>query len=451
MGAVSPASGAGDSVRVFISYSHDSQAHARRVLVLANRLRADGIDCELDAFEEAPLEGWPAWMARQLREARYVLVVCTASYHRRVTGREHVGVGLGARWEGALITQDLYGRGGQNDKFIPVVVEKSDVAEIPDFLRHTTRYDLSDPEGYRTLYHRLTAQPRIVKRPLGTIRTMPPEKLAKSSRTESRSSRKGSTVKAAGGRSPARPRRTASTAARALPDFIAIMEGGRTRFVSLVRVQVRDVIEAVLRPESSDDRAYLEGLVGNRFSTQRVGVAFGLTGVWARISTVTRTLEGGEDLFFVTLLVDERAQRGTEMSTSGVSVDDIAELRARRILLDERPPSAESKWHASGFDSTLEMLVRGLGTELSVEGSPLPALFRTMGNRDAARFTAAARLVAVLWLRLTGTVEHVLELEMRSKSKASLTVRFRGQRARLYTNREPVEISVEGTCELRRS
>ncbi len=32
---------------VFISYSHDSQEHADRVLELSDRLRADGIDCIL--------------------------------------------------------------------------------------------------------------------------------------------------------------------------------------------------------------------------------------------------------------------------------------------------------------------------------------------------------------------------------------------------------------------
>lgn len=40
--------------RVFISYSHDSPEHADRVLVLADRLVGDGIDCILDQYEESP-------------------------------------------------------------------------------------------------------------------------------------------------------------------------------------------------------------------------------------------------------------------------------------------------------------------------------------------------------------------------------------------------------------
>lgn len=34
--------------KVFISYSHDTVEHQERVLGLADRLRADGIDAEID-------------------------------------------------------------------------------------------------------------------------------------------------------------------------------------------------------------------------------------------------------------------------------------------------------------------------------------------------------------------------------------------------------------------
>jgi hypothetical protein len=430
--------GVPESIKVFISYSHDSQAHEDRVLALADRLREKGIDCELDAFEEAPPEGWPAWMARQIREARYVLVICTAPYHLRVTGREKAGTGLGARWEGALITQDLYERGGKNDKFIPVVFSSSDISEIPDFLRHTTRYDLSAPNSFSTLYRRLTKQPRVLKRPLGRIQPMPPERRPSKSREDPGSKKKGK---------PTSPPRAAQTRSRSPSHLIAIMDQGRAvRFVPLVRVEVHKTIEALLKPTASEDRAYFEALVTNRFGASNVGVAFGLTASWARISNVVRTFEGGEDRFAVSLTPDDGARNIPEMSTSGVSADDIAVLRARRILLDERPPSAESKWHAGGRDSTLDSLVRGYST-LPVDRSPLPGLYGVMKGRPSSEFVAAATLVAVLWLRLTGTVEHILQLDIRL-GRGSLKIAFRGQRPHLYANRPPFEISIEGVCAL---
>jgi|HubBroStandDraft_3_1064219.scaffolds.fasta_scaffold541065_1 hypothetical protein len=44
-------------VRAFISYSYDSPEHCEQVLALAQQLRRDGIDAELDQFEEAQSRG----------------------------------------------------------------------------------------------------------------------------------------------------------------------------------------------------------------------------------------------------------------------------------------------------------------------------------------------------------------------------------------------------------
>ena len=63
--------------KVFISYSHDTVAHQERVLDLADRLRADGIDAEIDQYNDSPPEGWPRWCERQIEAAGVVLMVCT--------------------------------------------------------------------------------------------------------------------------------------------------------------------------------------------------------------------------------------------------------------------------------------------------------------------------------------------------------------------------------------
>ena len=83
--------------KVFISYSHDTVEHQERVLGLADRLRADGIDAEVDQYNAAPPEGWPLWCERQIAAADVVLMVCTETYYRRVSGDEEQGKGLGRR------------------------------------------------------------------------------------------------------------------------------------------------------------------------------------------------------------------------------------------------------------------------------------------------------------------------------------------------------------------
>jgi len=64
-------------IKVFISYSHDSDVHRKRVLALAERLRKDGIEAQLDQYVAGtPTEGWPRWMRNQLEQADFILLVC---------------------------------------------------------------------------------------------------------------------------------------------------------------------------------------------------------------------------------------------------------------------------------------------------------------------------------------------------------------------------------------
>src|SRR5438105_14560918 len=72
--------GAMSAPRVLISYSHDSPEHKDRILALSDRLRAEGIDCSIDQYEESPSEGWPRWCEKQVEQSEFVLVACTETY-----------------------------------------------------------------------------------------------------------------------------------------------------------------------------------------------------------------------------------------------------------------------------------------------------------------------------------------------------------------------------------
>ena len=159
--------------RVFISYSHDSVEHQERVLGLADRLRADGIDAEVDQYNAAPPEGWPLWCERQIEAADVVLMVCTETYHRRVSGDEERGKGLGVVWEARIIRQLLYDAGAVSDKFVPVLFSDTSPEQIPTPIKGRTRYVVDTEDGYEELYRRLTGQPRLLRPALGTIRPLP--------------------------------------------------------------------------------------------------------------------------------------------------------------------------------------------------------------------------------------------------------------------------------------
>jgi hypothetical protein len=108
--------------RVFISYSHDSPEHAQHVLELAERLRKDGVDAQLDQYVAGtPAEGWPRWMLDRLDWADFVLLVCTEIYYRRFRGHEQAEEGRGVEWEGALVTNELYNDRSLTKKFVPTL------------------------------------------------------------------------------------------------------------------------------------------------------------------------------------------------------------------------------------------------------------------------------------------------------------------------------------------
>jgi tetratricopeptide (TPR) repeat protein len=145
--------------RVFVSYSHDSAEHSRRVLELATRLRGDGLNAQLDQFENLPPQGWPLWCAQQIIDSNYVLMICTALYRDRFLGLEDFGKGRGVKWEAKVIQNILY-YDEVNSGFISVIFDPSDEEHIPETVKEAAWYlilqDGQDSSGYTDLRQRLT-------------------------------------------------------------------------------------------------------------------------------------------------------------------------------------------------------------------------------------------------------------------------------------------------------
>jgi hypothetical protein len=158
--------------RVFISYSHDSLEHARHVIGLAERLRKDGVDAQLDQYVAGtPARGWPRWMEDQLDSAQFVLVICTETYHRRFLGREEPDKGKGADWESSLITLEMYHARSDTNKFVAVLFDAQAEPFIPRPLSGYTHYLLNSEDNYAKLYAFLTGQAGAVSGKLGPLKT----------------------------------------------------------------------------------------------------------------------------------------------------------------------------------------------------------------------------------------------------------------------------------------
>ena len=66
--------------KVFISYAWEDESFSQAILEFSNKLRANGIDANIDQYEENPDMGWPIWMEQQIETSDYVLVVATKTY-----------------------------------------------------------------------------------------------------------------------------------------------------------------------------------------------------------------------------------------------------------------------------------------------------------------------------------------------------------------------------------
>jgi SEFIR domain len=162
--------------KVFISYSHDSPEHQNRVLDFADRLRRDGIDAMIDQYIQSPPQGWPNWCDTEIRNADFVLMVCTETYRRRVDGEEGLTKGHGVLWEALLIKQYLYDSGSVNRKFVPILFADGLHEHVPSPVRGTSIYKIETEDGYEDLYRLLTDQPGVQKPDLGKLRRLRPRR-----------------------------------------------------------------------------------------------------------------------------------------------------------------------------------------------------------------------------------------------------------------------------------
>ena len=165
------------SPHVFISYAHEPSfdGHRERALNLAQSLRLRGLEATIDQFVEHDPPTWPRWMTDEVRRADYVLCLASPTYKQRVEGAGDPLVGRGARWEGAIITEELYaGFPAAQSRFIAVLLDGCSPDDVPDVLMPVGRSYYRWPHDDEELYRRLTNQPRVVPVPLGPIVRLDP-------------------------------------------------------------------------------------------------------------------------------------------------------------------------------------------------------------------------------------------------------------------------------------
>jgi predicted nucleotide-binding protein len=218
-------------------------------------------------------------------------------------------------------------------------------------------------------------------------------------------------------------------------------------FVESLRIESGEIIKMTLSLGDNRQAAILDSL-SRTSSRNPLPVAFGSKAMYGRVSDVKHVLEGGREVWNVEL-VPEDIGHNWEMNYSGFPAEQVAEMRARRILINEKLSDAGGRYRNPNDLNAmlLEKTVAGGGKTFEVPHSPFPALYK-VAKSDIGEFLAAARLFAVLELLLTGTVERIHTLELTMQEDDKLAVRFEGQRQNEYSNRPPHIIKIEGVCDL---
>ena len=149
----------------FISYSHDSQSHIDWVMSLASSLVEKGIDVILDKWSLKPGDDLPSFMEKSLRDADFVLMVCSGNYVTKANN----GTG-GVGYEKMIVTAD-YLSNIDNNKVIPII-RQNGTSDTPTFLKSKLYIDLSvmaDFEfGFDELCRTIHDAPTYKKPKLGT-------------------------------------------------------------------------------------------------------------------------------------------------------------------------------------------------------------------------------------------------------------------------------------------
>jgi hypothetical protein len=225
------------------------------------------------------------------------------------------------------------------------------------------------------------------------------------------------------------------------------------RFFESKQVKQRGgVVTLVIHSRTADDDAAIQGLGSARRGDGSIAYAY-RNDAFTMTVVDTESESAGEGLDWTISLKPkdiEYGGRATEMATTvegrHYSANEIAELRARRILLNDPPPMKRDHRRISGH-TMLDSLICGTGVQLPAERCIVRDLYSQFGS-DPALYLRLTRLAAIYDLKAGDVVERVERLTLGPISEGRVHVNFLGKRRKIYSNADPHPIEIEGDCPL---
>lgn len=212
---------------------------------------------------------------------------------------------------------------------------------------------------------------------------------------------------------------------------LLVRQSGEWELLAVRHAVIGQELALTLTAATAEQTAFLTGL--RRGPRELTSVSFNLQTYRCTLRELNAVIENGRESWHLTAALLEVGTR-TELTYNGFTPEMQAQARAELLLLDSR--SAEA--------GLARLLTSGSWLD-EISASPLPALYQQLGS-SAARFRQAAPLVVSWFLHFTGTVQHLLRLQLTLRG-TRLSVDFEGRRDSPYRD-APVALRVQGTCQL---
>jgi uncharacterized caspase-like protein len=228
-----------------------------------------------------------------------------------------------------------------------------------------------------------------------------------------------------------------------------VMIGDNFFVADTVRHGSDNKLEVKATTTSGSEAAVFAGLRPNRYGgSSSLPFAVNNEAHLVRVQAVESEAAGNREVWTLTLTAEDSGfGGGTEVTynTGGKAhtPDDMARLRAGRILLNNPAPRSGPSRGFSSEDTILSWL-EGSG-RYPVKECVVRAAFGSHGT--SANWKTVARLKAVFLLKAAGVVEHVLDLTLGAVRGGRVAVKFRGQRPARH-GAAPVVIELNDTCPL---
>ncbi|MDE0484410.1 MAG: TIR domain-containing protein [Candidatus Poribacteria bacterium] len=241
---------------------------------------------------------------------------------------------------------------------------------------------------------------------------------------------------------------------------LLISRDEKTYFIPFQNVQWDSTeISLELLPESPEETAFLRSLrrhISEAFARDIfIALALREDAAWVKPQEIVETTFGSQIIWKVVFNEERHRQNGdplSEVTFGSFTPEKLAEERAKRILLNKKlpelPDDFQNRTGPAGLlnEATLEMYVRGTNG-FQISASPIPPLYRIFGKKQT-QFEKFARLTSILYLKLSNTVEEILQFDLKLLNSNQVEVKFKGRRRKRFTNKPPYIFEVNGTCQL---